>query len=353
MNLKLIFSLSLVIVSLSETINASNIEMIGGHERVESKLKCEFAGRNNNTEDYLLNETLNELPILEKEQALSYDTNQGKAYSSAIVSKPSRNMINGEFKSSGKATNIWNGTNGQTCHFGNYITGRYEIQFEKPNTEYIISASWTGQTQPNTFNETYYVQHLTNIRFSDGEKGGQITGDRGDPWNMNTSGAINFEGISKTDNITLYISSTSTGASEEFLSNHEPYINNFNLVWSIKTVSPIDSKCIVAYTNNGMLNIPCVTVPTTFGSVMYKAEMKLVSSSDSLSFQLTESQQKEEPLENIDNCMAIYLMDGSLNIPCVTVPEESGGTVMYQADLQSISSTNSLVFKLIGAQRKE
>lgn len=55
--------------------------------------------------------------------------------------------------------------------------------------------------------------------------------------------------------------------------------------------------------------------------------------------------------ENND-CVATYNVDGTLNIPCVSVPDGSGGTVMFQVDMKLIPFSTPFSFELTGAQQK-
>ncbi len=56
------------------------------------------------------------------------------------------------------------------------------------------------------------------------------------------------------------------------------------------------------------------------------------------------------PEEN--NCIATYNNDGTLNIPCVLVPDAFGGTVMYKANMSLIPNSNPFAFQLLNANIK-
>lgn len=126
--------------------------------------------------------------------------------------------------------------------------------------------------------------------------------------------------------------------------------------WLVKATNPlfylyltqrVMSDCVATYETNGSLNIPCVTVDTA----MYQADMKLIPSSNPVSFELTGAK-PTEGISTTDSCVATYQIDGELSIPCVTVPSASGGTVMYRANMALIPSSNPFTFKLTQAQLK-
>ena len=51
-------------------------------------------------------------------------------------------------------------------------------------------------------------------------------------------------------------------------------------------------------------------------------------------------------------CVASYQLDGSLYIPCVSVPFGADNTVMYGANLKADPSSETLSFKLLNAEKK-
>lgn len=109
--------------------------------------------------------------------------------------------------------------------------------------------------------------------------------------------------------------------------------------------------CVASYDANGLLNIPCVTVPNgSGGTTVYQAKMNLISSNP-FSFKLIEAQPRTER-SIIHNCIATYKTDGSLDIPCVTVPNASGKIIEYQANMKLIPRSNPITFKLNQSQRK-
>ena len=111
------------------------------------------------------------------------------------------------------------------------------------------------------------------------------------------------------------------------------------------------TDCTASYKSNGLLNIPCVTVPNVSGgTTLYQANMKLIPLSNPFSFELTDAQQKGNVLST-NTCVSIYKADGSLSIPCVTVPNISGSTTMYQAELKLILQSNPFTFNLFQAQQ--
>lgn len=110
--------------------------------------------------------------------------------------------------------------------------------------------------------------------------------------------------------------------------------------------SIVSNDCTSSYKSNGLLNIPCVTVPNPSGGItMYQADMKLIPFSNPVSFELTNAQQGEG--STADDCVSAYKGDGTLNIPCVTVPDNSGNTSTFQAKMELVPQSNPLKFKLI------
>lgn len=111
--------------------------------------------------------------------------------------------------------------------------------------------------------------------------------------------------------------------------------------------------CVATYSSEGVLNIPCVSVPDFFGgTALYQAGLKRVSRASSLAFEFTGAQQIDNTSSNSDECLASYKGDGSLYIPCVSVPDAFGGTTMYQADLKWDLLSTPSIFELTGAQQK-
>ena len=122
--------------------------------------------------------------------------------------------------------------------------------------------------------------------------------------------------------------------------------------WSASRNVGQDDNCVASYTISGALNIPCVSVPDAFGgTIMYKVDMNLIPLSNPFSFELIKAQQIDGISIN-NNCFATYNTEGLLNIPCVSVPDAFGGTIMYQADMELIPFSSPFTFKLIEAQQK-
>lgn len=294
--------------------------------------------------------------MLDIEQFVEHRTNQGSLNSSAIINSPSSNEINGQFKYSGEAISSWNGKTSQWCRFSASVIGIYEIQLDKPDTEFSFSASWGGFVPLNTFNDPYTINHIVKINLLDS------SGIRTLVEEKTINGTINHTGVTThaiNDHIKLIIQIDGNANTDGIFESQTPFIRDFQLDWSFKTTAtPIvpDSPdaCIATYKTDGTLSLPCVTVPNDFnGSDMYQADMTLIPFTNPLSFKLTGAQQKEESFVGTENCTASFIADGSLNIPCVSVPDGSGSSIMYQADLQLVPSSNTLMFKLINAQLKE
>jgi len=160
--------------------------------------------------------------------------------------------------------------------------------------------------------------------------------------------------FSKIDDISKYIILTS-GRSNQFNDQDQLiFTGSTNLhqdaifYYGIND-EPDEPDCIATYETDGFLNIPCVSVPDT--SLMYEGEMKLNPFSNPLAFELIQVQANGETSITND-CVTSYQIDGTLSIPCVTVPDASGDTVMYEADMKLIPSSNPLAFELTGAQPK-
>ncbi len=60
----------------------------------------------------------------------------------------------------------------------------------------------------------------------------------------------------------------------------------------------------------------------------------------------------DDPPTSSGDCVATYQLDGSLHIPCVSVPNGFGGTIMYEADMQLIPFSSPFAFELTGAKAK-
>ena len=108
-----------------------------------------------------------------------------------------------------------------------------------------------------------------------------------------------------------------------------------------RSVTPIsNNECIANYKTDGSLNIPCVSVSDVSGiNIMYRADLQLIPLSTPFSFELTDAQQIDRVT---NNCVATYSTNEGLNIPCVLVPDEFGGTVMYEADMELVLLKNEI-----------
>lgn len=53
-----------------------------------------------------------------------------------------------------------------------------------------------------------------------------------------------------------------------------------------------------------------------------------------------------------NECVATYNFDGTLNIPCVSVPDALGGSIIYEADMVLVPLSSPLTFELTNAQIK-
>ncbi len=124
-----------------------------------------------------------------------------------------------------------------------------------------------------------------------------------------------------------------------------------DVLFHSKQSPPEVNDCVASYTVNGVLNIPCVSVPDAFGGIVaYKVEMNAIPLSNPLSFELSKAEQIEETSTSSGSCVATYI-DGLLDIPCVLVPDAFGGTSMYQADMELIPFSSPFVFKVRGAKK--
>lgn len=134
----------------------------------------------------------------------------------------------------------------------------------------------------------------------------------------------------------------------------EPYFIISEITLTIEGASvekTSKNDCIASYNLNGLLNLPCVVVLNASSDTKaFKVAMKLDPSSTPLSFVATDIQQKAEV--PVDDCNAVYNAGGSLTIPCVSLPDQSG-IIMYKADMKIIPFSSPLSFELIKAQRKE
>ncbi|MEE9355918.1 MAG: hypothetical protein V3U75_10060 [Methylococcaceae bacterium] len=124
-----------------------------------------------------------------------------------------------------------------------------------------------------------------------------------------------------------------------------------NTIYYYKTSGGL-TDCTATYSTNGTLNIPCVTVPNdSGGKTLYQAVLQLIPSSNPLSFELTSAQQKGN-VSLANSCVSTFNSDGTLSIPCVTVPDNPGSTTLYQANMKLIPSSNPFRFDLTQASKK-
>ncbi len=152
------------------------------------------------------------------------------------------------------------------------------------------------------------------------------------------------------DNIALFgPGNTQTSAWNDIGPNRPDVIS-----YVVESVAPVPAPdCIAIYNTDGSLNIPCISVSDVFGGTnMYQADMKLIPFSTPFSFELTKSQQIDVIPINTNNCVAPYKPDGVLTIPCVSVTDAFGGTVMYEADIELSTSLKPIIFTLIKATKK-
>lgn len=240
---------------------------------------------------------------------------------------------------------------------------------------------WIGPVNPwsLTANEGKFFLDLTDLStgYPFGGVSQSITTDVGQSYELSFDlGSSNRWGrpsaieASAADSSSIFTSSTDGGVSDwerfsmVFTADSEittifltgvigsQYIGLDNV--SVVRLVPLPTDdCIATYKTDGSLNIPCVSVPDVFGgTVMYQADMKLIPLSNPFSFELIEAQQIDGISNDTNNCVAIYRANGTLNIPCVSVPDAFGGTVMYEADMELIPFSSPFTFKLIDAQQK-
>lgn len=177
---------------------------------------------------------------------------------------------------------------------------------------------------------------------------------RGQTGDFTLFGPSIYEGVVtlNTDNANLSISILLQGVGTTDFTNTSTFefLNLPNGVTFTSESGYFLTTCVATYKSNGLLHIPCVSVPDGLGStIMFKADMKLIPLSTPFSFELTDAQQIDKIT---DNCVATFATDSSLNIPCVSVPDEFGGTVMFEAVMELVPLSSPLTFKLIEAQQK-
>ena len=106
-----------------------------------------------------------------------------------------------------------------------------------------------------------------------------------------------------------------------------------------------NSGCTAQYQTNGSLNIPCVSVPSGTGELIYQATMQMKPLSVTTTFELVSAGQRGAVS---DACLARYQLNGHLELPCVALPDGS----VYKANMQIIPSSNPMAFELLDAQPK-
>jgi len=147
-----------------------------------------------------------------------------------------------------------------------------------------------------------------------------------------------------------------TSSDVRFVGN-ELFINVESLAFNPGTFVRInlvveEKDCIAKYLIDGSLNIPCVSVPDALGgSIYYQANMQFVPFSSPFSFRLTGAQQIGASNSESD-CLAVFNADGILNLPCVSVPNSSGEEELFEAVMEFVPQTSPFIFELLDAHLK-
>lgn len=147
-----------------------------------------------------------------------------------------------------------------------------------------------------------------------------------------------------------------TTSDVKFIGN-ELFINVESLAFNPKTFVRINlvvenKDCIAKYSTVGSLSIPCVSVPDAFGgSIYYQANMQFVPFSNPFSFSLTGAQQINAGISESD-CLAVFNTDGVLNLPCVSVPNSSGEEELFEAIMEVVPQSSPFIFNLLDVHLK-
>ncbi len=112
-----------------------------------------------------------------------------------------------------------------------------------------------------------------------------------------------------------------------------------------------ENDCIATYLADSSLRIPCVRLLADPTNTLYQATLQLEPYSSPISFLLFNVQEKDTDITN-SHCTAIYQANGQLNLPCINVYDALGKAVMYMVNLKLAPSKNPLTFELTQAQRK-
>lgn len=124
---------------------------------------------------------------------------------------------------------------------------------------------------------------------------------------------------------------------------NDGYVDDISLVLN-KTNTPSASDCTSIYKQDGSLHVPCVTVPDAFGGrVKYDANLQFVPFSNPFRFELKNATQTAF---TPDDCLSVYELVGTLHLPCVSVPIPFGGEVLVDAHLHLVPASDPLQFEL-------
>ena len=129
------------------------------------------------------------------------------------------------------------------------------------------------------------------------------------------------------------------------------YIFLFFILLITQKIGYTEDKTNIPLYQNGILNIPSVSVPDGTGCFEnYKAELALIPNSSSLSFRLIEVQYISESSScNINVNIASY-QNSILILPIVDVSDSFGQLTAYEAELSLRPFSDLIIFELLSAQ---
>lgn len=118
-------------------------------------------------------------------------------------------------------------------------------------------------------------------------------------------------------------------------------------VGEIQVTAHIPEDCSARYSNDGILTIPCVSVPDASGNITYyQANMQLLPDEDTTSFSLLDTIKIGGKLDT-NKCLVKYKgINNPVDIPCASVPNTTGSLDMFEATMKAIPSSLPLAFEV-------
>ncbi len=159
--------------------------------------------------------------------------------------------------------------------------------------------------------------------------------------------------IQKPNLVIQLISTFDSSLPFQITTNLRAEENTTIVITTVTTPDQSNDECIAIFESNGSLKLPCVSVPDGLGGTdLFSVEMKLIPSSIPVSFSLTGQQHRNDaPVSS--NCLSVFKADGSLTIPCVNVTDSTGSAILFEAKMKLDTISKTIIFQLTQAQQKK